>query len=186
MTLLSQEWGWMMVGSSGDYWSDHHVDQTWYKLSISSWASIVDGLLLHFNLQVHLYFNLCEGGMVKLCASSNILQRSWDAGHLKRMWLKDVKHWQYSHTGWSSSVYLYWTTWFRYFHKKDTAASFGMLLAILHTSEFHGGLSGLCGKASCEMNAVVMILTGVWENEYCSYGLERIAQLHFSGKLPNE
>ena len=48
------------------------------------------------------------------------------------------------------------------------------------------GLSGFCGKASCEMDAVVMILTGVWENEYRSYGLERIAQLHFSEKLPNE
>ena len=68
----------------------------------------------------------------------------------------------------------------------EIAASFGILLTILQASDFHRGLSGLFGKASCMMNAEVNTFTGVLENGYRSYGLERIAQLHLSSSLPYE
>jgi len=68
----------------------------------------------------------------------------------------------------------------------ETAASLGIDLAILQASEFHNGLSGTWGKASCKIKAAVKTLTGVWQNGYRSYGLGRIIQLHLSLNIPNE
>ena len=60
------------------------------------------------------------------------------------------------------------TTWFKYFHMNETTESFGILLAILQASEFHNGLSGVWGKASCDMSCGVKTQTGVLQNGYCS------------------
>ena len=68
----------------------------------------------------------------------------------------------------------------------NETAAFGILLAILQASDFHGGLSGLQGKAWCKMKAVVNIMTDVYENGYRSKRLERITQLHLFLRSPNE